>query len=283
VIQPQKDQKRFRPSYKPSVLANEVRVILACEVHPTSETEVLPALLDQAAVHGPLETALLDAGYFTESVLTATAERKIEVLCPEGRSWGEDWNKPSAKGFPKSHFQYDAEQDHYLCPHGQVMTPVHHYRGTVDHPAYVQYGTAACADCPLRSRCTEAKRGRTIKRYASDDAKDALRAKMTQPEVRARYRQRQAMVEPVFSQLRSRQGLNRFRRRGLKAVRVEFTLHALAYNLSRAVALGRFLLGGGAAGLSGWEGPISHELIRGLNYLRKVLERMGMSLAYSPG
>jgi hypothetical protein len=106
---------------------------------------------------------------------------------------------------------------------------------------------------------------------------------MTQPEVRARYRQRQAMVEPVFSQLRSRQGLNRFRRRGLKAVRVEFTLHALAYNLSRAVALGRFLLGGGAAGLSGWEGPICHELIRGLNYLRKVLERMGMSLAYSPG
>jgi len=33
------------------------------------------------------------------------------------------------------------------------------------------------------------------------------------------------------------EGLNRFSRRGLAAVRREFALHALAYNLGRAVAL----------------------------------------------
>ncbi|MGS0627183.1 MULTISPECIES: transposase [Photorhabdus] len=44
-------------------------------------------------------------------------------------------------------------------------------------------------------------------------------------------------VNPVFSALRGIQGLERFRRRGLSAVRGEFTLHAIAYNLSRAVAL----------------------------------------------
>ncbi|EQB98223.1 hypothetical protein B738_26187 [Photorhabdus temperata subsp. temperata M1021] len=33
------------------------------------------------------------------------------------------------------------------------------------------------------------------------------------------------------------QGLERFRRKGLSAVKLEFTLHAMAYNLSRAVAL----------------------------------------------
>ena len=45
------------------------------------------------------------------------------------------------------------------------------------------------------------------------------------------------MVEPVFSVLRGKQGLNRFRRRGLSGVRLEFALHIMAYNLSRVVAV----------------------------------------------
>ncbi|MDE9462749.1 transposase [Xenorhabdus bovienii] len=49
--------------------------------------------------------------------------------------------------------------------------------------------------------------------------------------------QRKSIVEPVFSALRGIQGLERFRRKGLSAVKREFTLHAMAYNLSRAVAL----------------------------------------------
>ena len=44
------------------------------------------------------------------------------------------------------------------------------------------------------------------------------------------------MVEPVFGYLRQVQGLNRFLRRGLRGVKVEFGLHILAYNLSRVVA-----------------------------------------------
>ncbi|MDE9486402.1 transposase [Xenorhabdus bovienii] len=49
--------------------------------------------------------------------------------------------------------------------------------------------------------------------------------------------QRKSIVESVFSALRGIQGLERFRRKGLSAVKLEFTLHAMAYNLSRAVAL----------------------------------------------
>jgi hypothetical protein len=59
---------------------------------------------------------------------------------------------------------------------------------------------------------------------------------MTDPERRRRYRQHQAMVDPVFSILKQRQGLTRFRRRGLAGVRREFGLHVMAYNLRRAVA-----------------------------------------------
>jgi hypothetical protein len=44
------------------------------------------------------------------------------------------------------------------------------------------------------------------------------------PLARARYRRRQAIVEPCFAELGQRQGLKRFHRRGLKAVRAEFAL-----------------------------------------------------------
>lgn len=241
VVQLQKDKSTYRASYKPQLLANEGRVILACEVHPSSETALVADLLDRAGALGPIQTALYDAGFFSDGVIRSTAARAIELLCPEGRDEGEAWTRQSEKSYPKSRFAYDAEHDRYRCPAGQWLGPVGRYQGSAVAPAYVKYGTPACAGCAQRSRCTRSQAGRQIKRYAGDAAKDALRAKMTQPEARERYRQRKAMVEPVFGHLRGRQGLNRFRRKGLKAVRLEFALHAMAYNLSRAVALGRLI------------------------------------------
>lgn len=242
VIQPQKNKPVFAASYKPSVLANRVRVILACEVHPSSETQVLAGLLARASGHGAIESALLDAGYFSDSVIQSAAAQRIELFCPEGRTQGEDWNKDSQKYYLKSRFVYEPHADTYRCPQGECLTPRERYRGNDTHPAYVLYATAACTNCPVRARCTSAKMGRRIKRYAGDAAKDALRAKMRDPRARQWYRQRQGMVEPVFSQLRGSQGLHRFRRNGLQAVRVEFALHAMAYNLSRALALVRSFL-----------------------------------------
>lgn len=236
VVQPQKDKQRYAASYKPSVLANHKRVIVAAQVHASSETAVVEQLLDQAQGHGKIDTALFDAGYFASAIIEATTQREIELLCPEGRSQGRNWNKHSDKQFPKSAFDYQGAQDCYRCPGGHNLTPVGRYSGNASAPAYTEYGTSACAGCPLREQCTRSAQGRRIKRYAIDAQKDALRAKMAQAEVRQRYAQRQAMVEPVFSALRDRQGLQRFRRKGLAAVRVEFALHAMAYNLSRALA-----------------------------------------------
>ncbi len=237
VIQPLKDKKRFAPSYKPSVLANAVRVIVAQAVDASSETQVVAGMLEQAKAQGKIEAALFDAGYHCKGVLEATGEREIELLCPEGQSQGASWNKQSEKYYPKSRFQYDAQRDCYRCPQGQELVRLSEYKGNEQYPGYVQYGTSACEACEQRSRCTKSARGRRIKRYAEDAAKEVLREKMATPEARERYLKRQGMVEPVFSQLKGRQGLRRFRRKGLKAVRCEFSLHAMAYNLSRAMVL----------------------------------------------
>lgn len=241
VVQPLKDKKTFAPSYKPSVLANQDRVIVAQAVDGSSETKVVGAMLDKARQLGPIKEALYDAGYHSDGVIEATQSREIELLCPQGRSQGKDWTKQSTKYYPKNRFEYDATQDSYRCPAGEVLTKVSQCKGNTEQPGYIAYGTTACGDCEQKQHCTKSQKGRQIKRYAGDAAKDALRVKMQEPDIRKRYTQRQAMVEPVFSVLKLRQGLRRFRRRGLKGVQTEFALHAMAYNLSRVVALAFFI------------------------------------------
>jgi transposase len=241
VVQPLKDKKTFAPSYKPSILANKERIIISQTVDGSSETKVIAGLLDRAQQHGTVEESLLDSGYHCLDVIEATHIREIELLCPEGQSRGKDWNKQSDKYYPKSHFKYCPGEDIYVCPANEVLAKVSSYKGNAGQPGYIEYGTSACGACPQKTQCTRSAEGRKIKRYQGDDAKDALKEKMKDPQIRQRYVQRQAMVEPVFSVLKLRQGLRRFKRRGLKGVQTEFTLHAMAYNLSRVVFIVFFM------------------------------------------
>jgi transposase len=241
VVQRQKDKKTFAPSYQPSVLANAARVIVGWDLDPSSETAVVAPMLDQAERLGGVRSALFDAGYHSDAVLATTAARGIEVLCPEGQALGEeDWTRQSDKYYPKSQFLYDPTSDSYTCPAGARLTPKDRCHGKHPRDQYIRYTTTACATCPSRAQCTRGEGGRQLKRYRGDAAKEALRTAMADPARRRRYRQRQAMVEPVFSVLKHRQGLTRFRRRGLAAVRREFALHVMAYNLGRAIARGAF-------------------------------------------
>jgi transposase len=60
-----------------------------------------------------------------------------------------------------------------------------------------------------------------------------LREKLRSPQGRRMYQRRQAVVEPVFGILKEQRGMRKFRRRGLAAVTMEWTMAAIAYNLTR--------------------------------------------------
>ena len=60
-----------------------------------------------------------------------------------------------------------------------------------------------------------------------------IRQKLRSPAGRAQYARRKAVVEPVFGALKQQRGMRQFRTRGLPKVAVEFTLAAVAYNLTR--------------------------------------------------
>ena len=236
MLQKQKRGRGSAPSYKPSVLVNEQRIILAQAIHASSETEVIPGMLDQSEeVSGDqVEELLLDAGYCSHGILHQALERDINLLCPEGKVPGK--GKESDKRYTKGQFYYDEQGDGYRCPAGQWLKLEWTYQGKANSPGYRRYGGAACATCAQRAQCTKAKAGRKIKRYEQDEWKEALRMVMGQAQAQKRFSQRQVWVEPVFSVLRGQQNLNRFRRKGIGKVRVEFGLHVLAYNIGRLIA-----------------------------------------------
>jgi hypothetical protein len=71
---------------------------------------------------------------------------------------------------------------------------------------YAIFG-AACQHCPLRSRCTTAKDGRTLRLHEHDALlRKARRDWNDNPDLRARYRRHRPHVERVISQIASRGG-----------------------------------------------------------------------------
>jgi len=66
-----------------------------------------------------------------------------------------------------------------------------------------------------------------------------MRQKLRSPAGRVQYARRKAVVEPVFGVLKQQRGMRQCRTRGLHKVAVEFTLAAVAYNLTRLYQLGR--------------------------------------------
>ena len=148
----------------------------------------------------------------------------------------DDWEKRGRKGrFAKSAFAYDEARDAYGCPGGQWLTSTDRGRDGQGRE-YRRYRTAACAACPLRGRCTGSAQGRSVKRYAGEEYKEAMALVLQQPRARAVYGRRMVIAERVHAELRERLGLRRFYRRGLGAVRAEFALYCIAFNLRRAPA-----------------------------------------------
>ena len=83
--------------------------------------------------------------------------------------------------FRKDEFQYDAERDAYVCPAGELLTPIRH--GRLRDLAKVDYGNRkACRACPLRPRCTDDVR--SVSRLENEAVLDRMAERLkARPEI----------------------------------------------------------------------------------------------------
>jgi hypothetical protein len=174
-------------------------------------------------------TALADRGYFNGDQVLACEGTGIAPIMPKTLT-----SSGAKRGFfTRQDFIYDAEHDHYTCPAGAKLTKAKRRAVHSEDLDFYRH-LSACFTCPLKSRCTPTKL-RRIKRWENEDVLDRMQDRLDRmPEAMAVRRQ---TVEHPFGTLKAWMGATHFLTRTLGKVRTEMSLHVLAYNLKRMIAI----------------------------------------------
>jgi transposase len=135
--------------------------------------------------------------------------------------------------FGKQNFVHLPEQDAYRCPAGETMK---WWFNRVDENGKLlrHYWTTRCPARPIKARCTPAKM-RRITRREHKAVLDVMQRRLDQAPDAMRIRRR--TVEHPFGTLKAWMGSTHFLTRTLKRVGTEMSLHVLAYNARRAIAI----------------------------------------------
>ncbi len=173
-------------------------------------------------------TVLADRGCFDGGEILACERAGITPLVPKPMTSGA-----KAEGrFGKQDFVYVAEDDEYRCPAGERLT--WRFDNVENGMALRDYWSSACPTCPIEARCTTGKE-RRIKRWEHEDVIDAMQRRLDQRPDAMRVRRQTA--EHPFGTIKAWMGATHFLTRTLKRVGTEMSLHVLAFNMKRVIAI----------------------------------------------
>ncbi len=134
--------------------------------------------------------------------------------------------------FGKQDFVYDVDKNEYRCPAGEPLT--WRYNNVEDGLTLHNYWASACSSCSIKSQCTTGKE-RRIKRWEHEAVIDAMQRRLDEAPTSMRVRRQ--TVEHPFGTIKAWMGATHFLTRTLKRVSTEMSLHVLAYNLKRVIAI----------------------------------------------
>lgn len=186
------------------------------------------AKLAKQTIESEALDVVADRGYFKGEEIRACEEAGITTYLPKPQTSGN-----MARGlFGKRDFIYKPEDDEYECPAGQRLI----YRFTRQESGQTihRYWTSACSSCSIKSECTTGQY-RRVSRWEHEAILEALEQRLEkEPE---RMRMRRQTVEHPFGTLKSWMGHTHFLTKTMPRVSTEMSLHVLAYNLKRVMAI----------------------------------------------
>ena len=139
------------------------------------------------------------------------------------------------KGGPDG-FEYNPEQDHFICPQGEVVP---FKKVFLDHRTKTkkkEYRTSSlqCKGCPLASSClgkTAKEKKFSVTYYRDEYERTKKRLKTTLGKQSKSIRQ--SRVEPVFGTLTQYMGLRKVNVRGIRGANKCMLMAAAAYNIKK--------------------------------------------------
>jgi transposase len=182
----------------------------------------------QAAMAADALEALADRGYYKGEDILECERAGITPYVPKPLTSGA-----KAQGrFGKQDFVYVPEEDVYRCPAGERLT--RRFASVENGMVLHVYWTTGCQTCGLKEQCTTGKE-RRIKRWEHEEVLDAMQERLDRAPGTMRIRRQ--TVEHPFGTIKAWMGATHFLTRTLERVRTEMSLHVLAYNLKRVLAI----------------------------------------------
>lgn len=175
-----------------------------------------------------MPTVYADRGYYSGQEILACEQNNIIPMVPKTITS----NSKSAGRFEKQDFKYIPETDEYLCPAGSHAP--HRFDSKEKGMKVGVYWPSNCMTCELKEQCTTGKE-RRIRRWEHENVLDRMQRRLDSDIEASRIRRQ--TVEHPFGTLKSWMGATHFLTKTLKNVGTEMSLHVLAYNMKRMIAI----------------------------------------------
>lgn len=167
----------------------------------------------------------LDAGYFTAAVCHELEERQLIGVM--------GYRRPTKKKgyFAKREYLYDANDDTYTCPQGQVLP----YK-TTNRQGYRHYHSdpKQCETCPVREQCTNSQNmTKVVTRHVWQASVERANEVRLSDWGKKRYKRRSQTVERSFADAKQHHNHRYARYRGLDKVNMQCLLAAACQNMKK--------------------------------------------------
>ena len=215
-----------------SAVEGEHHLIVAHEVVMTgSDREQLASMAGKAKDAMGVEAldVLADRGYYSGEEILACETMGVTPYVPKPLTSGAK----AAGRFGKQDFVYQPDQDVYRCPAGALL-PRHMTTVEKGLTLHRYWDRASCTGCRLKPHCTPSVE-RRITRWEHEAVIDALQARIDLAPRAMRTRRR--LVEHPFGTIKAWMGHTHFLMKRLPNVKTEISLHILAYNMKRVMAV----------------------------------------------
>ncbi len=213
-----------------SAVDSACHIIVAAEIAeaPTDHEQlpIVAAVVQEVLENEEWET-VADAGYHDQAALVAAETMGVVSYVPSPRK-----GSSASRGlFAKDEFVYEAACDGYRCPAGRLLgrTGQHQKHGVL----VTEYShAAACRACPFKAQCHQGGYRRLERGPNAALLEEIAERVAAAPH---RLQQRKALVEHPFGTIKFWRHQGTLLTRGRRMVQAEWSLSALAYNLTRAM------------------------------------------------
>jgi transposase len=237
-----KNKVEVLPAY--NVLGGcEGQFITGVSVHQnTNDATCFAVHLEQVGEQQPkqVEKIIADSIFGTEQNYELLERKNIGNLMKYPQYHGEKKKKNKENPFIRENFAYDNQSDTYTCPNNQQLilksTSKQTHKKTGYESTIKIYQCTNCSNCPFYEQCCKSEKGnnRTISiNEKLDRYKQQARQNLGTEEGEKLRKSRGTEIESCFGDVKHNMGFRRFHLRGVKKVKTEITIVAMAHNLRK--------------------------------------------------